>query len=114
MPVAFAIEAMDRSISAQRMTKVRPTAMMPATEICVRMLATLSMERKDGLAIEKKTSSTMRVANGAMLRIWVRRKTPRRERLAVESAPSIGTVIKGPSSRGFEQPVLADRFAGEF
>ncbi len=69
MPVALATAATERSISPHRMTKVSPTAMMPVTEIWVRMLARLSSVAKDGLARLKKTTSTSSVANGAMLRI---------------------------------------------
>ena len=50
MPVTLAMAATDRSISAVRMTKVRPTAMIPVTETWVRMLARLSTVAKDGLA----------------------------------------------------------------
>ncbi len=38
MPMALAMLATDRSISAHRITKVSPTAMMPVTEICVSTL----------------------------------------------------------------------------
>src|SRR5215208_7572201 len=89
--------ATDRSISAHRITKVRPTAMMPVTEICVRMLAALSSEANDRLVRLKKTTSTIRVANGAMMRIWLRRKTP----IAV-------------MSRRLQKLVLAHALAGEF
>ena len=71
MPVALAIAATDRSISAHRMTKVSPTAMTPVTEIWVRMLAALSNEANDRLATLKNTSRMIRVRNGAMLRIWL-------------------------------------------
>ena len=50
MPVTLAIAATERSISAQRMTKVRPTAMMPVIETWFRMLEKLAVVRKDGLA----------------------------------------------------------------
>ena len=50
MPVALATAATDRSISAQRMTKVSPTAMMPAIEMPVSTFQRLSTVRKDGLA----------------------------------------------------------------
>src|SRR5438874_1804073 len=61
--------AIDRSISAQRMTKVRPTAMMPVTETWVRILPTLSSVAKEGLAAAKKPLKQISVRNGAMLRI---------------------------------------------
>src|SRR5262249_11163059 len=74
MPVTLAMLAIDRSISAQRMTKVSPTAMMPVTDTWVRMLPTLSRVAKEGLAAAKKPLRQIRVKNGAMLRIWERRK----------------------------------------
>ena len=46
IPVALAMLATERSISAQRMTKVRPTAMMPVTETCVRMFIHVARGRK--------------------------------------------------------------------
>src|SRR6478736_2648351 len=76
MPVTLAMAATDRSISPHRITKVRPTAMIPVTEIWVRMLAALSSEANDRLVRLKKATSTIRVANGAMMRIWLRRKAP--------------------------------------
>src|SRR6266540_1697445 len=81
MPVTLAMAATERSISAHRMTKVRPTAMIPVTEICVRMLAALSSEAKDRLVRLKNATSTIRVTNGAMMRIWLRRKTVMSRRL---------------------------------
>ena len=76
MPVAFATLAIDRSISAHRMTKVRPTAMMPVTDTWVRMLPRLSSVVKEGLAKPKKATRQMSVRKGAMLRIWPRRHRP--------------------------------------
>src|SRR5438876_1360979 len=99
MPVTLATAATERSISAHRMTKVRPTAITPATEICVRMLAALSRVAKDGLATAKKASSAISVTKGAMLRIWLRRKAG---------------IISPLLSRRFQQPVLGDRLVGEF
>ena len=64
--------AIERSISAHRITKVRPTAMMPVTEIWVRMLPRLSSVAKEGLAAAKKPNRQISVRNGAMLRIWER------------------------------------------
>ena len=72
MPVTLAMLATDRSISAQRITKVRPTAMMPVTETWVRMLPTLSSVANEGLAAAKKPLRQISVRNGAMLRIWER------------------------------------------
>src|SRR6185312_2431380 len=74
MPVTLAMLAIERSISAQRMTKVSPTAMTPVTDTWVRMLPILSMVAKEGLATAKKANSRIRVRNGAILRIWERRK----------------------------------------
>ena len=68
MPTALATAATDRSISAVRITKVRPTAMMPVIDTCDMMLKALSTVRKDGLAIEKKTMSAKSVKTGAILR----------------------------------------------
>src|SRR5215510_10704125 len=76
MPVTLAMAATERSISAHRITKVSPTAMIPVTEIWVMMLAALSSEAKERLARLKNTTSTIRVTNGAMMRIWLRRKAP--------------------------------------
>src|SRR5262245_22139840 len=97
MPVTLAMAATDRSISAHRITKVRPTAMMPVTEIWVRMLAALSSEAKERLVRLKKATSTISVANGATMRIWLRRKAA----IAV-------------MSRRLQKLVLAHRLAGEF
>src|SRR6185295_17213827 len=97
MPVTLATTATERSISAHRITKVRPTAMIPVTEIWVRMLAALSSDANDRLVRLKKATSTIRVANGAMMRIWVRRK----EAMAV-------------MSRRLQEFVLAHALACEF
>src|ERR1700757_636280 len=115
MPVTLAIEAIDKSISAHRITKVRPTAMMPVTETWVRMLPTLSMVAKEGLAIAKKADRKISVRNGAMLRICERSSAavlfdPFRSS-AGTAALSLLT-IKVSSGR-FEQAVLADFFACE-
>src|SRR5579859_2673278 len=98
MPVALATAATLKSISAHRITNVSPTAMMPVTLICCRMLPRLSIVRKLGLTAPNSTTSTSSVANGAMLRSWLR------------SQEFIG---KSPSCGG-EQAVLADHLAGEF
>ena len=83
MPVTLAMVAIERSISAQRITKVRPTAMMPVTEIWVRMLPRLSSVAKEGLAAAKKPNRQISVRNGAMLRICERSMAPiRRGRFA--------------------------------
>ena len=69
MPIALAIAATDRSISAVRMTKVSPTAMMPVIDAWLRMFIILSTVRKLGACVEKKITSTISVNTGAMLRI---------------------------------------------
>ncbi len=68
IPVALATLATLRSISAQRMTKVSPAAMIPVIEIWVRMLERLPTVAKEGLARLKKTTRTSRVMKGAILR----------------------------------------------
>src|SRR5438445_1462663 len=108
--------AIDRSISAQRMTKVRPTAMMPVTETWVRMLPTLSSVAKEGLAAAKKPLRQISVRNGAMLRIWERSVAASlrgRTRSATEAVtPSLVTICA--SSCRFQKAILADRLIGEF
>src|SRR6266852_2627448 len=116
MPVTLAMLAIDRSISAQRITKVRPTAMMPVTETWVRMLPTLSSVANEGLATAKKPLRQMSVRNGAMLRIWERNIAAillARFRFPGETV-TLSPVILCVSSRRFEQPVLADRLIAEF
>ena len=76
MPVTLAMLATERSISAHRITKVRPTAMMPVTETWVRMLPKLSSVAKEGLAAAKKPLRQISVRNGAMLRICERSNVP--------------------------------------
>src|SRR5215472_3597513 len=108
--------AIDRSISAQRMTKVSPTAMMPVTDTWVRMLPTLSSVAKEGLAAAKKPLRQIRVKNGAMLRIWERRKAAILcgcFRSAVVTDTLSPDAISSSLCR-FQQAVLADRFAREF
>src|ERR1700686_5403971 len=116
MPVTLAMLAIDRSISAQRMTKVRPTAMMPVTETWVRMLPTLSSVAKEGLATAKKPLRQISVRKGAILRIWERYIAAilcGRFRSAAETV-TLSPVITCVSSRRFQQAVLADRLIGEF
>src|SRR6266702_1168439 len=116
MPVTLAMLAIERSISAQRITKVRPTAMMPVTETWVRMLPTLSSVAKEGLAAEKKPERQISVRNGAMLRIWERSMAASfrgcRFGLVAETVRPSPDVISIPSCR-FQEPVFADRFVGE-
>src|SRR5437899_9284915 len=115
MRMTLAMAAIDRSISAQRITKVRPTAMMPVTEIWVRMLPRLSSVAKEGLAAAKNPNRQISVRNGAMLRIWERSiaAIPRgrfRSAVTVTLSPEVMPV----SSRRFEQPVFADLLVGKF
>src|SRR5918993_1546757 len=113
MPVALAIAATDRSISAHRITKVRPTAMIAVTEIWVRMLAALSTVAKEGLAALKKATSAKSVTNGAMLRNWPRSHAPARPPPSPR-ARSAGAVMLLPPSGRLQQPVLADGLVREF
>ncbi len=71
--------------------------MIPVTEIWVRMFAALSSDANDRLVRLKKATSTIRVANGAMMRIWLRRKSP-----------------IAAMSRRLQKLVLAHGLAGEF
>src|SRR5216684_8114713 len=113
MPVTLAMLAIDKSISAQRITKVRPTAMMPVTETWVRMLPRLSSVAKEGLAAAKKALRHISVRNGATLRIWERSMAAiLRGRL--RSAVTLSPVTIWVSSRRFHQTVLADRLVAEF
>src|SRR6476659_8725122 len=114
MPVTLAMAAIDRSISAHRITNVRPTAMMPVTEICVRILPKVSSVSKEGLAAAKKPNRQISVRNGAMLRIWERSiaASPRgrfRSAVTVTLSPEVMPV----SSRRFQEAVLADLFVGK-
>src|SRR6516164_6985020 len=106
--------AIDRSISAQRMTKVSPTAMMPVTDTWVRMLPTLSSVAKEGLAAAKKQLRQIRVKNGAMLRIWDRRKATILCGCFRSAVVTLSPDAIFSSLRRFQQAVLADRFAHEF
>ncbi len=67
MPVALAIAAIERSISAVRITKVRPVAMIAVTETWRRMLPRLSRVTNDGLSALNTMTRNSKVANGAML-----------------------------------------------
>ena len=72
MPVALATLATLKSISAVRITKVSPTAMMPVIDTCCRMFCRLPNDTKEGLAIEKKTTRKSSVRKGAILLSWFR------------------------------------------
>src|SRR5215470_5057663 len=115
MPVTLAMLAIDRSISAQRMTKVRPTAIMPVTETWVRMLPTLPRVAKDGLATTKKLERRISVRNGAMLRICERSNAAipfDPFRFSAEKAAS-SLLTLGISSGRFQKTILADGLVGE-
>src|SRR6478752_2022626 len=114
MPVTLAMAAIERSISAHRITKVRPTAMMPVTEICVRMLPKLSSVAKEGLAAAKKPNRQISVRNGAMLRIWERSIAASPRGRLRSAATALSPEVMPVSSRRFEQAVLADLFVGKF
>src|SRR5690349_5517102 len=114
MPVTLAMAAIERSISAHRITKVRPTAMMPVTEIWVRMLPKLSSVAKEGLATAKKPNRQISVRKGAMLRIWERSTVASpRGRLRSAATVTLSPVVMSLSSRRFQQAVLADLFVGK-
>src|SRR5260221_13773525 len=113
MPVALATLATLRSISAHRITKVRPTAMIPVTETSVRILVRVSSEAKLGLAIAKKINNVSRVANGAKLATL-----PLNELRTLRSSPaatrfSESTVITVTSRRS-KKLVFTQWFASKF
>src|SRR3546814_18749759 len=54
MPVTFAIAATERSISAQRLTKVSPTAIIAVIDTWFRMLKKFAVVRNEGLERPKK------------------------------------------------------------
>src|SRR5215216_1076289 len=114
MPVTLAMAAIDRSISAHRITKVRPTAMTPVTEIWVRMLPRLSSVANEGLAAAKKPNRQISVRNGAILRIWERSTTASpRGRFRSAGTVTLSPVVMSVSSRRFQQAVFADLFVGK-
>ena len=80
MPVTLAIAATERSISAHRMTKVSPTAIMPVIETWFRMFWKFASVRKEGLAALKKITRKSSVAKGAMLRSWLLNHSPKLRR----------------------------------
>src|SRR3712207_9133735 len=87
MPAALATLATERSISAVRMTKVRPVAMIAVIETWRRMLPRLSTVAKDGLSALNTTTRNRSVIRGAMLvsRAATQRHTP--EDAAAASIP---------------------------
>src|SRR5260370_33084168 len=115
MPVTLAMLAIERSISAQRITKVSPTAMMPVTDTWVRMLPTLSSVAKEGLAAAKNPVRKMSVRKGAILRIWARKSAPIvGVGLGTSSIAEPFTLSSSVASRRLEQAVLAHRLVREF
>src|SRR5690242_5487421 len=115
MPAAFATLAIERSISAHRMTKVRPTPMMPVTDTWVRILPTLSSVAKEGLAKLKNAMRQMSVRKGAMLRIWPRSSAPTPVgRDLPFSSVSDAIISSSLASRRLEQAILADHLIVEF
>src|SRR5664279_3663147 len=116
MPVTLAMLAIDRSISAQRITKVRPTAPMPVADTWVRMLPTLSSVAKEGLAAAKNPLRQISVRNGAMFRIWERSiaATLRGRFRSAAATVTLSPVVICVSSRRFQQAILADGLAREF
>src|ERR1043166_342968 len=114
MPVTLAVAAIERSISAQRITKVRPTAMMPVTEIWVRMLPRLSSVAKDGLAAAKKPNRQISARNGRMWRIW-ERSIPASRCGCFRSAATVtlSPEVMSLSSSRLQEAVLADLFVGK-
>src|SRR3954468_14146331 len=111
MPVALATLATLRSISAQSMTKVSPTAMIAVIETCCRIFARLPQVAKDGLRPLNSATSTISVAKGARLRSWARSRNHSGSRAG--RAVVTGVDMRSPSSGG-QQPVLADRLVREF
>ena len=77
MPVTLAMLAIERSISAQRITKVRPTAMTPVTDTWVRMLPRLSSVAKEGTRGGKKAAEADQRQERRDVAHLERRNTPR-------------------------------------
>src|SRR6266567_4026670 len=89
MPVTLAMAAIDRSISAQRITKVR-------------------------LAAAKKPNRQISVRNGAMLRICERNIAAiPRGRFRSAGTVTLSPEVMPVSSRRFQEAVLADLFVGK-
>src|SRR5688572_14537228 len=109
MPVTLAIAATERSISAQRMTKVRPTAIIAVIEIWFRMLKKFAVVKKEELDRLKKTTRKMSVANGAILRSWLLNQSAKGRRLcAVVSDTDIYASCPRILLGRLQQAVLAD------
>ena len=75
------------------MTKVKPTAMMPVSDTCCKIFSRLSSVAKDGLAMLKNKTRKSSVMKGAMLRNWVRRKSPSWNDRAGAAALALGASI---------------------
>ena len=85
--------------------------MIAVIETCRRMLPTLSMVAKDGLAkAEERRPGTSSVTNGAMLRSCAAQpRLDARRRVCGRSAVGLRAFMSVRSSRGRQQLVLADR-----
>src|SRR3954453_8316668 len=112
MAAALATLATERSISAVRMTKVRPVAMIAVTEMPRSTLVRLPTVRNDGLAKPNTTIRKIRVMNGAMLRSWPLIQPLPPGRLPTATASAFNAIVLCPSRRG-EQLVLADGLVRE-
>src|SRR3954447_4050775 len=112
MAAALATLATERSISAVRMTKVRPVAMIAVTEMPRSTLVRLPTVRNDGLARPNTTTRKIRVMNGAMLRSWPLIQPLPPGRLPTAIASAFNAIVLCPSRRG-EQLVLADGLVRE-
>ena len=76
IPATLAIAATERSISAVRMTKVRPVAMIAVIETWRSTLARLSTVAKDGLKALNTATRKTSVIKGAMLVSWPASQVP--------------------------------------
>ena len=76
MPATLAMAATERSISAVRMTKVRPVAMIAVIETWRSTLARLSTVAKDGLKALNTATRKTRVIRGATLVSWPASQVP--------------------------------------
>src|SRR3954447_11538199 len=112
MAAALATLATERSISAVRMTKVRPVAMIAVTEMPRSTLVRLPTVRNDGLARPNTTTRKIRVMNGAMLRSWPLIQPLPPGRLPTAIASAFNAIVLCPSRPG-AQLVLADGLVRE-
>src|SRR3546814_12747828 len=93
MPVTFAIAATERSISAQRITKVSPTAIIAVIDTWFRMLKKFAVVRNEGLERSQKMMRKSSVANGAMLRLWLLRQSSKPRRFGTPMDFEIGRAL---------------------